>query len=51
MQRVWQYDYFSKDEMRTVDVAMRRFREKLEKNPAEPEYIMTRRGAGYYFAD
>ena len=51
MQRVWRYDYFSKDEMRTVDVAMRRFREKLEKNPAEPEYIMTRRGAGYYFAD
>jgi len=51
MRKVWQYDYFSKDEMRTVDVAMRRFREKLEKKPAEPEYIMTRRGAGYYFAD
>ena len=49
MRQVWQYDYFG--DLRTVDVAMRRFREKLEKKPAEPEYIMTRRGAGYYFAD
>ena len=49
MREVWQYDYFG--DLRTVDVAMRRFREKLEKKPAEPEYIMTRRGAGYYFAD
>lgn len=49
MRQVWQYDYLG--DLRTVDVAMRRFREKLEKNPAEPEYIITRRGAGYYFAD
>jgi len=49
MREVWRYDYFG--DLRTVDVAMRRFREKLEKNPAEPEYIITRRGAGYYFAD
>lgn len=49
MREVWQYDYFG--DLRTVDVAMRRFREKLEKNPAEPEYIITRRGAGYYFSD
>lgn len=49
MREVWQYDYLG--DLRTVDVAMRRFREKLEKNPAEPEYIITRRGAGYYFAD
>lgn len=49
MRQVWQYDYFG--DLRTVDVAMRRFREKLEKKPAEPEYIMTRRGAGYYFAE
>ena len=49
MRQVWQYDYFG--DLRTVDVAMRRFREKLEKNPAEPEYIITRRGAGYYFSD
>lgn len=49
MREVWQYDYLG--DLRTVDVAMRRFREKLEKNPAEPEYIITRRGAGYYFSD
>ena len=49
MREVWQYDYYG--DLRTVDVAMRRFREKLEKNPAEPEYIITRRGAGYYFSD
>ena len=34
---------------RTVDVHIRRLREKLEKNPAEPEYIMTKWGVGYYF--
>ena len=49
MRAAWQYDYYG--DLRTVDVAMRRFREKLEKNPAEPEYIITRRGAGYYFSD
>ena len=49
MREVWQYDYYG--DLRTVDVAMRRFREKLEKNPAEPEYIITRGGAGYYFSD
>ena len=49
MREVWQYDYYG--DLRTVDVAMRRFREKLEKNPAEPEYIITRRGAGEYFSD
>jgi len=48
MSAVWQYDYYG--DLRTVDVAMRRLREKLEDNPAEPRYVMTRRGAGYYFA-
>ena len=48
MTNVWQYDYFG--DLRTVDVAVRRLREKLETNPAEPEYIMTKRGVGYYFA-
>ena len=48
MSEVWQYDYFG--DLRTVDVAMRRLREKLEDNPAEPRYVMTKRGAGYYFA-
>ena len=36
---------------RAVDVAVRRLREKLEDNPSEPVYVMTKRGAGYYFAD
>ena len=49
MSQVWQYDYYG--DLRTVDVAMRRLREKLEDNPAEPEYIITKRGAGYYIAE
>lgn len=48
MSAVWQYEYFG--DLRTVDVAVRRLREKLETNPAEPGYVMTKRGAGYYFA-
>lgn len=46
---VWQYDYFG--DLRTVDVAVRRLREKLERSPAEPEYVMTKRGVGYYLAE
>ncbi|MBQ4562879.1 MAG: winged helix-turn-helix domain-containing protein, partial [Lachnospiraceae bacterium] len=34
---------------RTVDVHVRRLREKLEENPAEPEYVFTKWGVGYYF--
>ena len=49
MSRVWQYDYYG--DLRAVDVAIRRLREKLEPNPSEPEYVMTKRGAGYYFVD
>ena len=44
---VWSYDYRS--DIRTVDVHIRRLREKLEENPAEPKYIMTKWGVGYYF--
>ena len=44
---IWAYEYRS--DIRTVDVHIRRLREKLEKNPAEPEYIMTKWGVGYYF--
>ena len=44
---LWAYEYRS--EIRTVDVHIRRLREKLEKNPAEPQYIMTKWGVGYYF--
>ena len=49
MRQVWQYDYYG--DLRTVDVAVRRLREKLERNPAEPEYVMTKRGMGYYLAN
>ena len=46
MEKVWGYDYYG--DLRAVDVAMRRLREKLEDDPANPRYIMTKRGAGYY---
>ena len=49
MSQVWQYEYFG--DLRAVDVAVRRLREKLEDNPAEPDYVRTRRGVGYYFAE
>ena len=48
MNLVWGYSYAG--DYRTVDVHIRRLREKLEKTPAEPEYIMTKWGVGYYFA-
>ena len=48
MERVWNYEGYVGD-VRAVDVAIRRLREKLEDNPAQPRYIITRRGAGYYF--
>ena len=44
---IWAYEYRS--DIRTVDVHVRRLREKLEENPAEPQYIMTKWGVGYYF--
>ena len=44
---IWQYEYRS--DIRTVDVHIRRLREKLEQDPANPEYIMTKWGVGYYF--
>ncbi|MBE6918519.1 MAG: response regulator transcription factor [Ruminococcaceae bacterium] len=47
MNLVWGYAYAG--DYRTVDVHIRRLREKLEKTPAEPEYIMTKWGVGYYF--
>lgn len=46
---VWGYDY--QGDIRTVDVHIRRLREKLEQNPAAPEYILTKWGVGYYFVD
>ncbi|MCY0902445.1 MAG: response regulator YycF [Firmicutes bacterium] len=47
LQDVWGYDYFGDE--RTVDVTIRRLREKLEEDPSNPAYILTRRGAGYLF--
>ena len=44
---IWTYEYRS--DIRTVDVHIRRLREKLEENSAEPQYIMTKWGVGYYF--
>jgi len=44
---VWSFDYRS--DIRTVDVHIRRLREKLEENPADPQYIITKWGVGYYF--
>ena len=49
MEQVWNYGYVG-DDVRTVDVTVRRLREKIEAYPANPVYILTRRGAGYYFA-
>ena len=48
MEQVWNYGYVG-DDVRTVDVTVRRLREKIEADPANPVYILTRRGAGYYF--
>ena len=44
---VWGYDY--PGDVRTVDVHVRRLREKIEQNPSEPKYIFTKWGVGYYF--
>ena len=49
MEQVWNYGYVG-DDVRTVDVTVRRLREKIERDPANPVYILTRRGAGYYFS-
>lgn len=44
---IWGYEYFG--DVRTVDVHIRRLREKIEKNSSQPEYILTKWGVGYYF--
>lgn len=46
LQTVWGYDYYG--DVRTVDVTIRRLREKIEDNPSHPTWIVTRRGVGYY---
>ncbi len=47
LEEVWGYEYYG--DIRTVDVTVRRLREKLEDDSADPKYIMTKRGIGYYF--
>lgn len=49
LEQVWDYEYYG--DIRTVDVTVRRLREKLEDNSSDPDYIMTKRGLGYYFKD
>jgi two-component system, OmpR family, response regulator VicR len=49
LQTVWGYDYFG--DVRTVDVTIRRLREKIEDTPSNPTWIVTRRGVGYYLRD
>ncbi|MDF2547085.1 MAG: DNA-binding response regulator [Anaerosolibacter sp.] len=44
---IWGYEYFG--DLRTVDVHVRRLREKIEKNSSQPEFILTKWGVGYYF--
>ncbi len=47
LEEVWGYEYYG--DIRTVDVTVRRLREKLEDDSSSPRYIMTKRGIGYYF--
>lgn len=47
LKKVWGYEYFG--DVRTVDVTVRRIREKIEPNPSVPEFLATKRGIGYYF--
>ncbi|EHS84788.1 Two-component system response regulator [Limosilactobacillus gastricus PS3] len=49
LQTVWGYDYFG--DVRTVDVTVRRLREKIEDNPSHPQWLITRRGVGYFLAN
>jgi len=49
LEQVWGYDYIGED--RTVDVHVRRLREKVEENPGKPRYVLTKWGIGYYFND
>ena len=49
MQKVWGYEYFG--DLRAVDVAIRRLREKTEDDPAQPRYLLTKRGVGYLMSE
>ncbi len=47
LEYVWDYEYYG--DVRTVDVTVRRVREKIEDDPSQPKHVMTKRGVGYYF--
>lgn len=47
LEKVWGYEYYG--DVRTVDVTVRRLREKIEDDPSKPAFILTKRGVGYYF--
>ena len=49
LRSVWGYDFYG--DARTVDVTIRRLREKIEKNSADPEYVQTKRGMGYFVSN
>lgn len=49
LEKVWGYEYYG--DIRTVDVTVRRIREKIEKNTANPKILVTKRGVGYYIAN
>jgi two-component system, OmpR family, response regulator VicR len=49
LEKVWGYEYYG--DVRTVDVTIRRLREKIEEDPSSALYILTKRGVGYYFND
>jgi len=49
LERVWGYEFYG--DARTVDVTIRRLREKIEEDPSDPQYIATKRSLGYYFTD
>ena len=48
LEKVWGYEYYG--DIRTVDVTVRRIREKIEKNTSNPKILITKRGVGYYLA-
>lgn len=47
LEKVWGYEYYG--DVRTVDVTVRRLREKIEDDPGSPAYVITKRGVGYFF--
>ena len=49
LEEVWDFAYYG--DLRTVDVHIRRIREKVERDPKVPEYVLTKWGVGYYFKE